>query len=290
MKQFQKVLFYCLSVIFLIACVEQTDPDVVIKNDDYKLMMKETEQRDSAMIELVKTLNLIDDNIEKITERKKELQLQTNDVENRQSYRDRILDEIQEIYVMMQQNREKIDQLNERLADSRNKLSKSNADLKHANELIAQYQVMIDNMTEKLERKDEEIYLLKEELAQIDISLDSLKVEYSQQHKEMNVVYYAYGSKKELLYHNIIDKKGGFIGIGKSFQLKSDFNKDYFTKADAEELASIDLFVKEAELLSTHREGSYHFEGDGKVDALIIDDASAFWEASKFLVIQVGQK
>ena len=117
-------------------------------------MMKETEQRDSAMIELVKTLNLIDENIEKITERKKQLDIHTGDVENRQTYRERILDEIQEIYVIMQQNKDKINELNARLADTRNRLNESDAELKHANELIDQYQVMIDNMNEKINRKE----------------------------------------------------------------------------------------------------------------------------------------
>ncbi len=276
-------------VALLFSCVEKST-DVVIQEKDYNQMLKETEQRDSAMIELVKTLNLIDENIEKITERKKQLEFQTSDVENRQTYRERILDEIQEIYEIMEQNKQKINELNARLADSRNKLAESDQDLKHANELIEQYQAMIDNMNEKLQRRDEEIYLLKEELAQMDISLDSLKEEYEKKHDELNVVYYAFGSKKELMYHKVIDKNGGFLGIGKSFQLSDDFNKEYFTQADAEELTHVDLYVKEASLLSTHREGSYHFEGEEKVEKLVIDDAQAFWEASKFLVIQVDQK
>jgi hypothetical protein len=239
------------------------------------------------MLELVKTLNLIDENIDKISERKNSLDLTGGDVENRQTYRERVLDEIQEIYEIMQQNKDKIAQLNMRLAATRNKLDASNADLKHANELIAQYQIMIDNMTRKIEMKDEEIYLLKESLSQMDISLDSLKLAYVEQKDEMNTVFYAFGSTKELMYHNIIDKKGGFIGIGKSYQLKPDFNKAYFTQANAEKLESIDLFVKEAKILSTHRDKSYHFEGEDKVEKIVIDDKEAFWEASKYLVIEV---
>lgn len=274
----------------LIACGEDPNPDVVFKQDEYQQMIKETASRDSAMLELVKTLNLIDENMEKITERKNKLKMPSGDVENRQSYREKVLDEIQEIYEIMQQNKEKIDQLNIRLADTRNRLNKSDADLKHANALIAQYQAMIDNMTKKMQRKDEEIYMMKEELANMNISLDSLKTEYSKQHEEMNVVYFAFGSKKELLYHNIVDKEGGFIGIGKTLTIKDNFDKSYFTKADAEELESIDLFVKKAEILSTHRDGSYHLEkNEDKIEKLVIDDKKAFWEASKYLVIQVEQ-
>ena len=105
----------------------------------------------------------------------------------------------------------------------------------------------------------------------------------------MNKVYYAFGTKKELMYHNIIDKSGGFIGIGKTYQLKDDFNKEYFTMADAESLTKLELYVKEAKVLSTHNEKSYHFEGEDKVESLIIDNPEVFWEASKFLVIEVNQ-
>lgn len=279
-----------LAVILIISCGEQKPPDVVIENNEYQQMMKETAQRDSAMMELVKTLNLIDQNIEKISDREKQLKLNTDDVENRQTYREKILEEIEEIYTIMQQNKDKIDQLNLRLADTRKRLNKTDKELKHANELIIQYQVMIDNMTGKMNKKDEEIYLMKEELAKMDISLDSLKEEFVKQHEEMNVVHYAFGNRKELIEHKVINKSGGFIGLGKSMKISSDFNKEYFTQADAEELESIELFVKKATLLSTHREGSYHFEmKDEKIEKLIIDDKVSFWEASKFLVIEVEQ-
>lgn len=285
-----KILYLLLPLAVLLnfSCGEQKAPDVVMENDAYEQMMKETAQRDSAMMELVKTLNLIDQNIEKISDREKQLKLNTDDVENRQTYRDKILEEIEEIYTIMQQNKDKIDQLNIKLAETRKRLNKTDKELKHANELIIQYQVMIDNMTLKMNRKDEEIYMMKEELAKMDISLDSLKEEFVKQHEEMNVVYYAFGNRKELIYHKVINKSGGFIGLGKSMKISSDFNKEYFTQADAEELESIELFVKKATILSTHREGSYHFETkDEKIEKLVIDDKASFWEASKFLVIEV---
>ena len=77
---FNNLLFFSI-IIFISSCAEDPTPDVVIEHNEYKQMMKETEERDSAMIELVKTLNQIDDNIEKITERKKQLKIQPIDVE-----------------------------------------------------------------------------------------------------------------------------------------------------------------------------------------------------------------
>ncbi|HAW52498.1 MAG TPA: hypothetical protein DCX54_09270, partial [Flavobacteriales bacterium] len=61
------------------------------------------------------------------------------------------------------------------------------------------------------------------------------------------------------------------------------------TQADAESPTQIELYVKEAKILSTHSEKSYHFEGEDKVESLVIDNPELFWEASKFLVIEVIQ-
>ena len=87
------------------------------------------------------------------------------------------------------------------------------------------------------------------QLLTMDISLDSLREVVETKHVELNTVFFAFGTKKELIYHNVIDKTGGFVGIGKSLQIKSDFNKEYFTKADAEVLKEIELFVKKGDKL-----------------------------------------
>lgn len=275
--------------IFLYGCNVEGDKEVTKEDTAYQELLEESAIRDSAMLELMVTLNMIDENISKISERKNEIDLHANDLEFRQTYRERMLDDIQGIFEMMEHNKNRIADLNARLADTRSKLGSANKENERLVKLLDQYQIMINNLNTKLDTKDKEIFKLNEKLAMMDISLDSLKAEVVAKHTEMNKVYYAFGTKKELLYHNIIDKTGGFIGLGKTLQVKDDFNKEYFTQADAESLTKIELYVKEAKILSTHSEKSYHFEGEDKVESLVIDNPELFWEASKFLVIEVIQ-
>ncbi|MEQ8324439.1 MAG: hypothetical protein RIC15_06935 [Vicingaceae bacterium] len=281
------VLSFLSLIIF--GCQQESDPELTPEQLAYQELQRESAIRDSAMLELMTTLNMIDENVSKISDRHNKIDMHANDVEFRKNYRDRMLDEIQEIYEMMESNKERINDLNARLADTRNKLGKSNKENERLIKLLDQYQLMINSLEQKIEGKDKEIYNLKEKLAKMDISLDSLKSEVQSKHAEMNTVYFAFGTKKELLYHKVIDKSGGFIGIGKTFQLKDDFDKSYFTQSNAEELKEIELFVKDAKLLSQHRKDSYHFEGEDAIDKLVIDDPNAFWEASKYLVIEVNQ-
>lgn len=270
-------------------CQTDVDQEAGLEGSEFQILLEESAMRDSAMLELMTTLNLIDQNITKISDRQNQIDINANDVEFRETYRERMLDDIQDIFEMMETNKNRIADLNARLADARNKLGSANKENERLVKLLDQYQVMINNLNSKLDSKDQEIYNLNEKLVMMDISLDSLKAEVHAKHLEMNKVYYAFGTKKELMYHNIIDKSGGFIGIGKTYQLKDDFNKEYFTIANAEELKEIELYVKEVNILSAHNEKSYHFEGESKVEKLIIDDPAVFWEASKFLVIEVKQ-
>lgn len=263
-------------------------------NSDYEALLAETRQRDSAMLELVETLNLIDDNIQKINEKKEQIDMYSNDPEFQQDQRDKILEDIQEIYETMEENKGKIKDLRKRLAAVQNKLKKSDENLEEANKLITQYQTMIENLNERMAMKDEEIMALQEELGEMNISLDSLSSAYEEktdlaeaQEKELKTAYYAFGNKKELTYHGIITKKGGIAGIGSTKQLKSDFDRSYFTEIDIDEVTTIDLYVKKASLISNHPEAAYHFVGEDKVDQLVIDKPEEFWSSSKYLVILV---
>jgi len=105
----------------------------------------------------------------------------------------------------------------------------------------------------------------------------------------INSAWYAFGTKKELLENKIIDKTGGFLGIGKSTKMKADFDNSYFTKVDVSQTKSIDLFVKKAKLITTHPTDSYQivYGQNGGVDKIEIINPDKFWSASKYLVIEV---
>lgn len=275
-------------IILLFAC--KSPEEFREKDPVYHQLVDEAEARDSAMLELVTTINLIDESLGQISQKEDQLRLNANDPEFTENNRDNILNEIQSIYEMMEENKNKVNELNRRLAEAREKIKQSDADLKHANKLMAQYQVMIDKLNTKIEVRDTQIASLEEELAKMNISLDSLKMEFSEQKEDLNRVYFAFGTKKELMEKNVIDKSGGFIGIGKTLQLKSDFNKSFFTEASLSELKEIELYVEEANMLTTHRDGSYHFDKkEDRIEKLVIDDAQKFWESSKYLVLEVEQ-
>jgi hypothetical protein len=166
---------------------------------------------------------------------------------------------------------------------------------------ITGLQKNIDNLKKRLIEKDSEIAGLKSELVQLNYKIDDLNVTVDSltfiaelqkevlkiQRNEIETAYFCFGTKKELKENNITTREGGLIGIGKTTTLSKDFNREYFQKINIKEITEIPLAVKKAKLITNHSSESYTLEGEETIEKLVITDPTAFWEASKFLVIIV---
>ncbi|MEO6883413.1 MAG: hypothetical protein ABI199_05240 [Bacteroidia bacterium] len=239
--------------------------------------------KDSINKAFVNSFNVIEDNLDKIKEKEKIVTLNSKDGETAKSKQDEIVDEIKAINDLMIKNKREIYNLRKRLKSSNSK-----------NEEL---QKMIEHLTEQLSEKDDEINSLKDQLSKANSSLTDLMKQFSdsvaeiQEEKQViNTAYYAFGTAKELKKQGIIVKSGGIVGIGGTETLKSDFNKDYFTKIDITKNTAIPMYSKIENIVTVHPSGSYKITGNAKVDTLNIIDYKSFWSASKYLVVVVKQK
>jgi len=110
------------------------------------------------------------------------------------------------------------------------------------------------------------------------------------QKEALNTVYYAVGTAKELSANKVIDKEGGFIGIGRTKTLADDFNRDYFTQANRKEIKEIPLNLSndKAKLVTSHPSESYEWVLEDKaIVSLRILDSEEFWKGSRYLVVLI---
>jgi len=259
-------------------------------------------QKDTTVMEFVRAFNEIQSNLDSIKLKENIISQNTSGgTEVQTSAREQITGDINAIYQMLQKNREMV-------ASLRAQLKKSEAGLKGANIKIAELEKMIDNLTKSIEAKDAEIADLKDQLSKMNIkvadlgnqvtnlnaNVDNLSAENKAKQQALeektaalNTAYYVVGTTKELKEKKIIDKSGGFIGIGRSKTVTEDFDKTYFTKADITTLNEIVINKKKAVLLTNHPTGSYKLESANKksVDKLVILNYTEFWSRSKYLVI-----
>jgi uncharacterized protein YoxC len=252
-------------------------------------LLAETLKKDSTINLLFQSFNEIEENLEMIKAKQSIISQETKgNPELSGNTRDRINEDIQLINELMIKNKKKIAQLNKKLKD--------------ANLKMDEFQKTIDRMTRQIEEKETEINSLKENLVKMNFKVEELNkrvdtlVEEGHQKDavienktaELNTAYYVFGTSKELIEKGIITKTGGFIGIGRDKKVMDNFNKTYFTKVDITKLSEIPLNCKKAKMITTHASDSYKFEGGPKkVEKLVITNASKFWEASKYMVIEI---
>ena len=166
-------------------------------------------------------------------------------------------------------------------------------ELKEKSDLIADLTSQLNEKNAQLEIKSKEIASLgdvvsnlKNEVSKLNIEEQKLKDKLSSQEKELYSVYYIVGSKSDLINAGVITKGGLFKSAKVSYQSE----KDIFVKIDYRNISIINTNAKKAKILSIHPKGTYTFEKDEDSSemSLIISDPDAFWEQTKYLVIQTN--
>ncbi len=285
----KKLFFYtgifCLT---LTACTTPSaetpsvNPEVELLKKENERLKAELVEQDSAVSQSFRLLNEIEDNLSLITQKEKLITMsRTSGPELPNDQKDRIVNDIQLINSLMEQNRNKIASLQERL--------------KQAGIAADDFNKRIESLTAKVNEQEALITSLREDLARYDIAMDELTATLNEavatveeKEAELNTAYYVIGSSRELRDQGVITREGGFIGMGKIKKLREDFNRNYFTQIDITRIKEIHLGGSKIEILTTHPKDSYKITGSDKVqEKLQILDIQAFWSISKYLVVVV---
>ncbi|MDW3646351.1 MAG: hypothetical protein R8P61_04800 [Bacteroidia bacterium] len=294
-----------LTALFAGACNQGKIDDLQRKN---KALQESTQAQDSMLSEFMNAFNTFEDNLASIRNRENLIAMNNDDPELRVDGKEQIIEDIQAINELLDQNRQIIDDLNERIQKAEGR--------------APEYRRMVGVLKKQLEEKDTQIASLKEDLSNMSFTVASLnskidtlnlvasnlridsraqtdrissqdslisiqKDRIDGQISDLNTAYYIKGSYKELKNKNILTKTGGFIGIGKIKQLIPDFDESGFTKIDITEINSIPVDdSRKVEIMTSHPSDSYMLaEEDKRVERIEITDPSKFWKSSKYLVI-----
>lgn len=279
-----KFLSIAAITLLVFSCTQEPEPVNTAENGNKELenqiaqLELDNAQKDSVINESLAFFNEIKSNLESIGVRKDEIRTLSVNPELEPEDKTWILEEIRHINFLREDNARMVKRLNEQL--EKNGLK------------IEELEVMVESLIKEIQWKDEQIERLNIELNLLDQQYSKLFDAYQDQavkidvltHK-INKVYYAYGSQKELLDNNIIEKKNGFIGIGKKLNLRSDFKSDYFTEADAAKSTDLTIRGENVRLITAHPAASFELIENGATSKIKILDASEFWKISKYLVV-----
>lgn len=244
------------------------------------------DDKDAELNDIISTMTEVQTGIRRIAEAEGRVTVADGSQESA-SNRAIIRDNMEYICEAMQQNRDLVAQLREKLNASRFKGDKLKS-------LVDGLQAQVENQNQRIQElqatlaeKDSTIIAQIgriDSLSQSVATLTEVSKEQSgtlaRQEKQINNAWFVYGTKAELKEQGIL--KGGEV-------LKdNDFNKDYFTEIDIRNVKDIKTYSKSARLLTTHPDGSYVLAKDGNgYYELHISNPSRFWSVSKYLVMLV---
>ncbi len=250
-------------------------------------LMQVINERDSIVDEFFNAFSDIQDNLNAIKAKENIINTNAINAENSPEVKDQINQDIQTIYNLLQENKEKLKKLEKRLKGAGLKIKALKKTIATLEKQIMEKDAEINELKTKLEAMNIQINTLESNVDSLSIENAKKEETINEQDTELHKAYYVIGTKKELLENGVITKTGGFVGIGRIAKLREDFNKDYFTTIDIRDVTKIAIYSKKAKIVTTHPAGSYEFKTNekGDVEALIIKDPDKFWSVSKYLVI-----
>lgn len=176
-------------------------------------------------------------------------------------------------------------------------LDASNANVKQLKSVIAYLNTQIEEKDAEIEKMraelktsnakvtklNEKVSMLESDVAALNESYDELQQEAIQQQASFDAalsqVHYLVASKKQLTS----------MGLLKNGKIKTEnLDLDIFTAVDARTFTSLDIQDGRPKILTAMPTSAYELKQntDG-TSVLVINDISAFWKASKVLIIQV---
>lgn len=206
--------------------------------------------------------------------------------------RSKITSDIAAIRATLDERRRKVEELENRMRQSKLNNSKLIATIQTLKNQIDQQAQEIETLTASLDQARTRIATLDSQVDSLNTTVTGLAQERDQAEEEAirqaniaNTCYYAVGSKSELKKYNIIEG-GGFLR--KSKILQGEFDKSFFVTSDKRTLTQIPLHSPKAKIISsTPPAGSYEFVKQNGQLVLRILNPTQFWGVTNYLVVQI---
>ncbi|MDE6174628.1 MAG: hypothetical protein K2F88_03595 [Duncaniella sp.] len=213
------------------------------------------------------------------------------------SRRDQIKNDMIAIQKALQERRERLAELEKKLADNGGESSTLKRTIANLKAQMAEQQTEIATLTNQLASANIKIEELNTQVTHLNSDVDSLNTGLSVEREqkeaaqeaataatnELNTVYYAIGTSKELKEKKILES--GFLR--KTKVMEGNFDMNYFTAGDRRTLTEIPTHSNKAKVLTSQPKDSYTIVDLNGQKVIRISNPAKFWQLSDFLVIEV---
>ena len=280
----KKLAFFAVCALAVVSCNDGVKQANLIAGQQRDSLNQIIAQKENELSDMMATLSDIEEGFREITEAQSRVALAKQGEGT--SSAQRIRENMQFIRNTMKQNKELINKLKQQVREGSFKSEQLKKIVEGLTQQMEEKDRQLTALREELDRKDIHIAELDEQVADLNTNVNNLTEETTKktqtintQDKQLNTAWFVFGTKKELKEQKILDD--GEV-------LRSNFNKEYFTKIDIRIDKEIKLYSKSAQMLTDHPSSSYTLQRDAnKQYVLRITDPQLFWSTSKYLVILV---
>lgn len=259
----------------------------LVETNEYK--------QDSIESMYISTLDEIDNNLDVIRDKEGLIVMgpkSNNDLG--MTKREQILNNIAMINTLLEDNKAKIAKLESSLASYKQGKKEFINSINQSKERIAAQEKQIEELKALLQESDFKIAELNKRLSEQEMLAATLIQENTglkDQNllltKDVNRVYFASGTYKELRNKHILQKEGGLLGMGRTKVLNKDLDRSQFSEMSKTENTTIALSGKKPKLITKHPVNSYSIvTSENDMAQLTIKDPNSFWSVSKYLVVE----
>jgi hypothetical protein len=189
---------------------------------------------------------------------------------------------------LLKESRDRIADLTERLDKSKIESAGLRRKLKELDGMLAMRDSSIIGMKDELLARDFKIGQVNEQLSAIELEMAKREALIEQQTSRMNLAWYAMGTAKELEERGLVDRSGGFIGIGRHSTLNQEAATTSFQEVDVRSTDRLSIPGGKVKMITDHPADSYAIIADDDARShLEIKDPAAFWRLSRYLVLEV---
>jgi predicted nucleic acid-binding Zn-ribbon protein len=287
-------------VLMLFVAILATSCDVE-RSEKYQALLAE---RDSLYTEAVASKGGFDQALNTINEIEAALEAvraQENIIliDNQEGNTNKAVTEINAIQQTLQENRQKIENLEKQLAEQGASSKALNQTVSRLKKQLEEKDTYISSLKDELQQSREQIAELNEQVTdlnnninELNTNLDEMTVQNAAQQATienqdamLNTVWVCIAPQQTLVEKGILSKGGLFQSSAIS---KQGFDKTQFVEGNKRELELIPLNTKKPTIMTNHPESSYQInEGEGGAKTLQILDKEAFWSMSNYLVVSI---
>ncbi len=258
--------------------------------DDQKTQFSEQlTSRDSVINEWVLTFDQIEKNLATIKEKEKVINMKSSDMEFTKGNKEQVLKDIEYINSLIDQNKKKIASLSSQLKKSGLTIKSLQTKMAELEASMAQRESEISDLKTALAEKEFQINQLNSHMTDMELAIAQKNDSISNQTFEMNKAYLISGTYKSLKEKGVLNKEGGFLGIGRKEELVNDFSDSTFAQVDITQTKTIPVNSKSAKLITDHPSDSYEMirDNNNKIAYIEIKNPNEFWKVSKYAVVEV---